>query len=178
MVYIGQRWSERKGALPVNGFPLTLLVWWSFSPLYYTDASRGTVPVSFTLLPDFQSSARFRYVTLQVANSAVIWISQISRLFATAASSLSFIMQNGFGPLLSHRKDLRIAIIGQSVFGQEVYKLLKRQGRKVVGVFTIPDDKNNGRPDPLAVQADQDGVPVFKFPRWRLKGTLIFETRN
>ena len=76
---------------------------------------------------------------------------------------------NGF-PVLSRRKDLRIAIIGQSVFGQEVYKLLRRQGRNVVGVFTIPDDKNNGRPDPLAVQAEQDGVPVFKFPRWRLKG--------
>ena len=75
---------------------------------------------------------------------------------------------NGFVP--PRRKDLRIAIIGQSVFGQEVYKLLRRQGRNVVGVFTIPDDKNNGRPDPLAVQAEQDGVPVFKFPRWRLKG--------
>lgn len=74
---------------------------------------------------------------------------------------------------LSLEKDLRIAIIGQSVFGQEVYKLLQRQGQNVVGVFTIPDEKNNGRPDPLAVQAEQDGVPVFKFPRWRLKGMLL-----
>ena len=65
-------------------------------------------------------------------------------------------------------KDLRIAIIGQSVFGQEVYKLLRQQGRNVVGVFTIPDQ--NGRPDPLATQAELDGTPLFKFNRWRAKG--------
>ena len=65
-------------------------------------------------------------------------------------------------------KDLRIAIIGQSVFGQEVYKVLREQGRNIVGIFTVPDQ--NGRPDPLAVQADKDGVPLFKFKRWRSKG--------
>ena len=65
-------------------------------------------------------------------------------------------------------KDLRIAIIGQSVFGQEVYKVLREQGRNIVGIFTVPDQ--NGRPDPLAVQADEDGVPLFKFKRWRSKG--------
>ena len=72
--------------------------------------------------------------------------------------------------LLFQRKkdDLRIAIIGQSVFGQEVYKLLREQGRNVVGVFTIPDV--NGRADPLAIQAEKDGVPLFKVKRWRLKG--------
>ena len=84
--------------------------------------------------------------------------------------TLSPIFSSSIATSSSLEKDLRIAIIGQSVFGQEVYKLLRRQGRNVVGVFTIPDDKNNGRPDPLAVQAEQDGVPVFKFPRWRLKG--------
>ena len=84
--------------------------------------------------------------------------------------TLSPVFSSSITTSSSLEKDLRIAIIGQSVFGQEVYKLLRRQGRNVVGVFTIPDDKNNGRPDPLAVQAEQDGVPVFKFPRWRLKG--------
>ena len=71
-------------------------------------------------------------------------------------------------PLLS--KDLRIAVIGQSVFGQEVYSLLRRQGKNVVGVFTVPD--NNGRPDPLAAQAEEDGTPVYKIKRWRMKGML------
>ena len=65
-------------------------------------------------------------------------------------------------------EDLRIAIIGQSVFGQQVYRLLRNQGRNIVGVFTIPDQ--NGRMDPLAAQAHSDGVPLFKFRRWREKG--------
>ena len=55
------------------------------------------------------------------------------------------------------------------MFGQEVYSLLRRQGKNVVGVFTVPD--NNGRPDPLAAQAEKDGTPVYKIQRWRLKGT-------
>ena len=42
---------------------------------------------------------------------------------------------------------LRIAIIGQSLFGAEVYRLLRSLEHKIVGVFTVPDVK--GRPDPL-----------------------------
>jgi hypothetical protein len=42
---------------------------------------------------------------------------------------------------------LKIAIIGQSTFAAEVYKLLRSDGHKVVGVFTIPDKGN--REDPL-----------------------------
>lgn len=45
------------------------------------------------------------------------------------------------------------------------------QGHNVVAVFTIPDQ--NGRPDPLAEKAEKDGVPVFKFPRWRSKGKAL-----
>ena len=56
------------------------------------------------------------------------------------------------------------------MFGQEVYSLLRRQGKNVVGVFTVPD--NNGRPDPLAAQAENDGTPVYKIKRWRMKGML------
>ncbi len=40
-----------------------------------------------------------------------------------------------------------------------------------MAVFTIPDQ--NGRPDPLAEKAEKDGVPVFKFPRWRSKGKAL-----
>lgn len=42
---------------------------------------------------------------------------------------------------------MRIAIIGQSTFGAEVYKLLRSVGHDIAGVFTIPDVK--GREDPL-----------------------------
>ncbi|XP_068611067.1 mitochondrial 10-formyltetrahydrofolate dehydrogenase [Brachionichthys hirsutus] len=75
----------------------------------------------------------------------------------------------------SHRyqKKLRLAIIGQSLFGQEVYSSLRGRGHKVVGVFTVPD--RDGKADPLAVAAEKDGTPVFKFPRWRVKGAPIPE---
>ncbi|XP_071816026.1 mitochondrial 10-formyltetrahydrofolate dehydrogenase-like isoform X2 [Apostichopus japonicus] len=67
--------------------------------------------------------------------------------------------------------NLKIAIIGQSQFGEEVYKLLRKDGHEIVGVFTIPDVK--GRADPLATAAQNDGVNVFKFPKWRVKGEPI-----
>uniref|UniRef100_A0A671P5G5 10-formyltetrahydrofolate dehydrogenase n=1 Tax=Sinocyclocheilus anshuiensis TaxID=1608454 RepID=A0A671P5G5_9TELE len=71
------------------------------------------------------------------------------------------------------RSLMKIAVIGQSLFGQEVYKELKKDGHMIVGVFTIPD--KDGKMDPLATEAEKDGVPVFKFPLWRLKGKAITE---
>ncbi|XP_065175810.1 cytosolic 10-formyltetrahydrofolate dehydrogenase-like [Sycon ciliatum] len=64
---------------------------------------------------------------------------------------------------------LKVAVIGQSVFGLEVYKLLREKGHTVVGVFTIPDA--NGKADPLGAEAEKDGVPLFKFKAWRAKAT-------
>uniref|UniRef100_A0A8C7HAM3 10-formyltetrahydrofolate dehydrogenase n=1 Tax=Oncorhynchus kisutch TaxID=8019 RepID=A0A8C7HAM3_ONCKI len=72
-----------------------------------------------------------------------------------------------------YQNKLRLALIGQSLFGQEVYTNLRKQGHKVVGVFTVPD--RDGKADPLAVAAEKDGTPVFKFPRWRVKGKPIPE---
>ncbi|KAG9484216.1 hypothetical protein GDO78_009891 [Eleutherodactylus coqui] len=69
---------------------------------------------------------------------------------------------------------MRIAVIGQSLFGKEVYKELVKEGHQVVGVFTIPD-KAGGKPDPLGEEAEKDGVPVFKFPRWRVKNQALPE---
>ena len=40
-------------------------------------------------------------------------------------------------------RNLKIAIIGQSVFATDVYNLIRKNGHTVVGVFTIPD--KNGR---------------------------------
>uniref|UniRef100_A0A667WVF8 10-formyltetrahydrofolate dehydrogenase n=1 Tax=Myripristis murdjan TaxID=586833 RepID=A0A667WVF8_9TELE len=68
---------------------------------------------------------------------------------------------------------MKIAVIGQSLFGQEVYKELRKEGHTIVGVFTIPD--KDGKADPLAAEAEKDGVSVFKFPRWRVKGQAIPE---
>ncbi|XP_030575880.1 mitochondrial 10-formyltetrahydrofolate dehydrogenase [Archocentrus centrarchus] len=72
-----------------------------------------------------------------------------------------------------YQNKLKLAIIGQSLFGQEVYRNLRKQGHKVVGVFTVPD--KDGKADPLAMAAEKDGTPVFKFPRWRVKGKPIPE---
>ncbi|KYO36436.1 mitochondrial 10-formyltetrahydrofolate dehydrogenase [Alligator mississippiensis] len=71
------------------------------------------------------------------------------------------------------QRKLKLALIGQSLFGQEVYSHLRKEGHKVVGVFTVPD--KNGQADPLALSAEKDGTPVFKFPRWRVKGKPIQE---
>ena len=60
------------------------------------------------------------------------------------------------------------------MFAASVYRGLVDDGHTVVGVFTVPDDKN-GREDPLASEASSDGVPVFKLTRWRLKGKPIPE---
>ncbi|KAL1765523.1 mitochondrial 10-formyltetrahydrofolate dehydrogenase [Sigmodon hispidus] len=71
------------------------------------------------------------------------------------------------------KNKLKLALIGQSLFGQEVYNHLQKEGHRVVGVFTVPD--KDGKADPLALAAEKDGTPVFKFPRWRVKGQTIKE---
>ncbi|XP_057613506.1 mitochondrial 10-formyltetrahydrofolate dehydrogenase isoform X2 [Chionomys nivalis] len=71
------------------------------------------------------------------------------------------------------KNKLKLALIGQSLFGKEVYSHLQREGHRVVGVFTVPD--KDGKADPLALAAEKDGTPVFKFPRWRVKGKTIKE---
>ncbi|KAK3103669.1 hypothetical protein FSP39_020897 [Pinctada imbricata] len=68
---------------------------------------------------------------------------------------------------------MKIAVIGQSLFGAEVYRLLQRDGHDIVGVFTVPDV--NGKPDPLASAAAADKIPVFKYKRWQLKKVAIPE---
>ena len=45
------------------------------------------------------------------------------------------------------KNKLKVALIGQSLFGQEVYSHLCKEGHRVVGVFTVPD--KDGKADPL-----------------------------
>ncbi|CAG9791381.1 unnamed protein product [Diatraea saccharalis] len=71
------------------------------------------------------------------------------------------------------RKKLRVAIIGQSSFAAEVFKLLVKDGHVIAGVFTVLDKGN--REDPLATTAAQNGVPVYKYKTWRIKGKIIPE---
>lgn len=71
------------------------------------------------------------------------------------------------------KKKLRVAIIGQSLFAAEVFKLLQKDGHEVVGVFTVLDKGN--REDPLATIASQNGKPVYKYKTWRVKGQVIPE---
>ncbi|XP_020706570.2 cytosolic 10-formyltetrahydrofolate dehydrogenase isoform X2 [Athalia rosae] len=68
---------------------------------------------------------------------------------------------------------LKIAIIGQSNFAADVYKLLRQNGHQISGVFTIPDKGN--REDPLAAIANADNTPVFKIKAWRSKGVPLPE---
>ena len=69
---------------------------------------------------------------------------------------------------------MKVAVIGQSQFGEEVYKLLRKDGHEVVGVFTIPDV--NGKPDPLGKNSLQfsNFIPLWEW-MWALWGnnTLI-----
>lgn len=59
---------------------------------------------------------------------------------------LVYIHKN-FSKSCALQEKLRVAVIGQSTFAAGVYKLLLRDGHKVVGVFTVPDKGN--REDPL-----------------------------
>lgn len=47
-------------------------------------------------------------------------------------------------------------MIGQSLFGQEVYKELRKDGHIIVGVFTIPD--KDGKADPLGEKSHCDAA--------------------
>uniref|UniRef100_A0A8P4KPP6 formyltetrahydrofolate dehydrogenase n=1 Tax=Dicentrarchus labrax TaxID=13489 RepID=A0A8P4KPP6_DICLA len=93
--------------------------------------------------------------------------------FATTFTVISQGVWSDLTGVHYYQNKLKLAIIGQSLFGQEVYSNLRKQGHKVVGVFTVPD--KDGKADPLAVAAEKDGTPVFKFPRWRVKGKPIPE---
>uniref|UniRef100_A0A7E4UUE8 formyltetrahydrofolate dehydrogenase n=1 Tax=Panagrellus redivivus TaxID=6233 RepID=A0A7E4UUE8_PANRE len=62
---------------------------------------------------------------------------------------------------------MKIAIIGKSAFGADVYTQLRAHGHEIVVVCTEPD--KNGRADLLALEAEKNGTPVIKTARWRKK---------
>jgi methionyl-tRNA formyltransferase len=67
---------------------------------------------------------------------------------------------------------LRVAVFGQAAFGKDVLVRLLEAGHQVVGVYAPPE---GGRPDPLAAEASERGLPLFRHKRFRRKGEAIPE---
>jgi len=67
---------------------------------------------------------------------------------------------------------LKLAFFGQAPFGRDVLLRLLEAGHDVVGVYTPPEGR---RPDPLAVAAEERGLPLFRHRRFRSKGQAIPE---
>jgi len=68
---------------------------------------------------------------------------------------------------------LKIVIFGQAPFGRDVAIRLAEAGHQIVGVHVPPDA--SGRPDPLAVAAEEQGWPLFRYKGYRRKGQAIAE---
>ncbi|MBR62004.1 MAG: methionyl-tRNA formyltransferase [Dehalococcoidia bacterium] len=61
---------------------------------------------------------------------------------------------------------MRIAIIGQSAFGESVLQALVNKDENIVGVFCPPDSENKPQ-DPIKLNAQANKIPVFQFSRMR-----------
>ncbi len=70
---------------------------------------------------------------------------------------------------------LRIALFGQAPFGRDTLVRLLEAGHDLVGVYTPPE---GARPDPLAAEAAQRGLPLIRHARFRRKGVAIPELVN
>lgn len=68
---------------------------------------------------------------------------------------------------------LRIAVFGQAPFGRDVATRLAEAGHQIVGVHVPPD--GGGRADPLALEAEERGWPLFRYKGYRRKGQAIQE---
>lgn len=66
---------------------------------------------------------------------------------------------------------IRIAVFGQAPFGRDVTLRLAEAGHEVVAVHVPPD--GGGRADPLAVEAEKRGWPLFRYKGYRRKGRAI-----
>ena len=62
---------------------------------------------------------------------------------------------------------LRIALFGQAPFGRDALLKLLEAGHELVGVYVPPD---GSRPDPLASEAEERGLPLFRHRYFRKKG--------
>ena len=66
----------------------------------------------------------------------------------------------------------KIAFFGQAQFGRDVLVRLIDAGHTIAGVYAPPEGR---RPDPLAEEAVERELPLFRYPRFRRKGAAIPE---
>ena len=66
----------------------------------------------------------------------------------------------------------KIAFFGQAQFGRDVLVRLIEAGHRIVGVYAPTEGR---RPDPLAEEAAQRGLPLFRHARFRRQGAAIPE---
>jgi len=60
---------------------------------------------------------------------------------------------------------MRIVIVGQQAFGKAVLEAFVTRGDTIAGVFAAPE-KPGARPDPLVAAAEEQKLPVFRFPKY------------
>jgi methionyl-tRNA formyltransferase len=65
---------------------------------------------------------------------------------------------------------LKIALFGQAPFGRDVLVRLIEAGHRIVGVYAPPEGR---RPDPLAAEAEERGLALFRHRRFRRKGQAV-----
>jgi methionyl-tRNA formyltransferase len=60
---------------------------------------------------------------------------------------------------------MRIVIVGQQAFGKAVLDAFVARGDTIAGVFAAPE-RPGARPDPLVAAAEEQKVPVYRFPKY------------
>jgi methionyl-tRNA formyltransferase len=65
-----------------------------------------------------------------------------------------------------------IALFGQAAFGKDVLRRLLDDGHRIVAAYVPPD---GGRPDPMASEAAELGLPLIRHRYFRRKGQAIPE---
>jgi methionyl-tRNA formyltransferase len=60
---------------------------------------------------------------------------------------------------------MRIVIVGQQAFGKAVLEAFIARGDEIAGVFAAPETPG-ARPDPLVTAAEENKLPVYRFPKY------------
>src|SRR5579863_1170153 len=60
---------------------------------------------------------------------------------------------------------MRIVIVGQQAFGKAVLDAFMQRGDEIAGVFAAPE-RPGARPDALVAAAEENSLPVFRFPKY------------
>ena len=85
-------------------------------------------------------------------------------------SASRYMAKKAFSTSAQELSKLKVAIIGQSNFGAEVYKSIRAKGHEVVGVFTIPDDSH------VSFFKFSFSIKMFCGEKFFMAGTYIFLT--